>query len=111
MKSKSRKPTGKEIEFIFKVKRLPCIICKAKAPSQAHHICDTGRRMGHAYILPLCEKCHIGQDGFTGLNRSAWDKSLANQLKLCQQVYMSLNMVMPIPTSKIVGYYERMLET
>lgn len=89
-------------KWIMLVKSQPCIVCDAPPPSEFHHICDTGRRMGHEFGLPLCINCHRGQDGFTGKNRSAWDKSLPNQLLLCERLYERLERDMPEYTSKVV---------
>ncbi len=111
--NKKRKPTEEESRLIAEVKLFPCIICYPEffekadskvypAGSEYHHICDTGRRLGHAWGLPLCISCHRGDNGFAGKNRSAWDKSLANQLTLCRKVYKNLGREMPELTTKIV---------
>ena|GEM_PF-5095443 len=73
-------------EYMAKVSELPCIICAASPPSEVHHITHCGRRLGHDHTLPLCTNCHRGNDGFSGINRGAWDKSLNNQLALLERV-------------------------
>lgn len=86
-----KKPaTKKEREHIIKIKELACIICGYPPPSDCHHITECGRRLGHMFTLPLCMECHRGRNGFSGLNRSAWDKSLANQLRLLEIVNKKL---------------------
>ena len=92
----------KEKAFIFEVKSLPCVICNAPPPSDFHHICDTGRRLGHDDGLSLCYTCHRGDNGFSGKNRSAWDKSLKNQIELCKLVYKKLGKEWKEPITKIV---------
>ncbi len=99
----ARKPATKaEKEHLMTIKRMSCCICGCYGVD-AHHICDTGRRLGHYFTLPLCKKCHTGRDGFSGLNRQAWDKSLKSQLELCRKVYEKLGKAMPEPTTKIVS--------
>lgn len=82
-----KKPaTAEEKAFMKAVKQLPCIICGHAPISEFHHITKYGRRLGHMFGLPLCVECHRGNDGFSGINRSAWDKSLENQLGLLEKV-------------------------
>jgi hypothetical protein len=96
--------TKLEREHLLAVKGLPCVICNHPPISEAHHICDTGRRLGHSFVLPLCANCHRGDNGFSGKNRSAWDKSLKNQLELCKQVYKLLGREWKQPFSKLRQY-------
>jgi hypothetical protein len=98
-----------EKEFILKIKNMPCCICNASAPSEADHVTDRGRRLGHEWLIPLCVSCHRGQNGYTS-HKCTWDKSSANQFKLCKKTYEKLGLVMPMPYSKLPNYYERMLE-
>jgi len=84
-----KKPTKDEFERMAKVSQLPCIVC-GKRPVEVHHITQCGRRLGHMFTLPLCVNCHRGNDGFSGINRSAWDKSLENQLNLLDIVNQQL---------------------
>lgn len=79
----SKPATKEEKEWMDAISQLPCVICHAR-PVEVHHITRCGRRMGHLYTLPLCVNCHRGDDGFSGKNRKAWDKSLPNQLRLLQ---------------------------
>lgn len=85
-----KKPTKDESERMAKVSQLPCIICNRPPVSEVHHITQCGRRLGHMFTLPLCTNCHRGDDGFSGINRSAWDKSLENQLNLLDVVNQML---------------------
>lgn len=48
---------------IEKVKSLPCCLCGAHAPSDAHHILESrikGRKPGAFCTIPLCKDCHQG---------------------------------------------------
>lgn len=54
--------TTKEREHLSAIKSLPCVVCGASAPSDAHHI-----RQGSAYYcIPLCNSCH--QDPHNGIH-------------------------------------------
>lgn len=79
-----------ERKHLEKIKQLDCQACGASGPSEAHHITDCGRRLGHFFTLALCPECHRGSNGFSGINREAWDKSLTTQLKLCVQAHEML---------------------
>lgn len=92
----------KEKLFVSAVKGLPCVICNAPPPSEFHHICDTGRRLGHLFGLSLCASCHRGNDGFSGINRAAWDKSLQSQLFLLKVVCKKLKVKPPVYKTKVV---------
>jgi hypothetical protein len=84
--AKKKAPTKAEREHMGKIKQLPCVVCDHPPPSDCHHITQCGRRLGHLHTLPLCYECHRGNNGFSGINRSAWDKSLSNQLHLLEKV-------------------------
>lgn len=49
---------------IGRVKSLPCALCAASAPSDAHHILEgriQGRRSDDFVTIPLCKDCHQGE--------------------------------------------------
>jgi hypothetical protein len=57
MRSKNSKSiTTREHEHMGAVKRLPCSVCDAPAPSDAHHI-NQGQ---HFTVVALCKSCHQG---------------------------------------------------
>ncbi|HQQ68780.1 MAG TPA: hypothetical protein PLL92_00485 [Alicycliphilus sp.] len=54
--------TAREREHMGRVKALPCSICDAPAPSEAHHI-----KQGHQFTaVALCPDCHRGHNGLHG---------------------------------------------
>ena len=54
--------TAREREHLGRVKALPCSICDAPAPSEAHHI-----KQGHQFTaVALCPDCHRGHNGLHG---------------------------------------------
>ena len=69
MQSKNSKPlTARERAHLLAVKSLPCSVCSAEPPSDAHHI-KQGR---HFCAVALCKDCH--QDPTMGWHgsRAAW---------------------------------------
>lgn len=69
MQSKNHKAkTQAESEHIGRVKSLPCSVCNAPPPSDAHHI----KQQSHFTVVSLCKDCHQGQ--ILGLHgqRAAW---------------------------------------
>ncbi|MFZ7320476.1 hypothetical protein [Comamonas jiangduensis] len=60
--------TAKEREHLAKVKDLPCSVCDALGPSEAHHI-QQGRQFT---AVALCTDCHRGShNGWHG-RRHMW---------------------------------------
>lgn len=58
--------TPREREHIARVKALPCSVCDAPGPSQAHHI-----KQGQQWtVIALCPDCHQGSfNGWHGQRR------------------------------------------
>jgi hypothetical protein len=74
------KLTPKERAYLLTVKNLPCGVCGAAPPSDAHHI-----EQGLQYLtIPLCRDCHTG--GHNGIHgrRSIW-----NVLKKTEQTVLN----------------------
>ena len=64
----SRNISAAEREHIQRVKELPCSVCDAGGPSDAHHI----RQGSHWTVVALCKDCHQGAVlGWHGQKR-AW---------------------------------------
>lgn len=62
------RPTAAERRHMARIKAMPCAVCDAPPPSEAHHI--TQRTAFSA--IPLCPECHRGD--VLGLHgqRRAW---------------------------------------
>lgn len=59
------KPRASERRHLARVKSLPCSVCNAAAPSEAHHI-----KQSTAFLcIPLCESCH--RSSFNGIHGQA----------------------------------------
>ena len=63
----SKNLSKKDREHLFEVKSLPCGVCGASGPSDAHHI-EQGL---HYLCIPLCKDCHTGYNGIHG-TKSLW---------------------------------------
>lgn len=63
MQSKNKKaPTKAEAEHIARIKDMPCGVCEAPGPSEAHEL-----RQGEWFTsVPLCSDCHRGS--FNGIH-------------------------------------------
>ena len=67
MRSKNSKPISKaESEWMAAVKSLPCSVCDAPGPSEAHHT----EQENHFTTVALCQECHRGSiNGWHGQKR------------------------------------------
>jgi hypothetical protein len=52
------------LEYMGKVKALPCVICGAPPPSEAHHCRSDGMARDDLKTIPLCIPCHTGPKGY-----------------------------------------------
>jgi hypothetical protein len=50
----NNKLTAKEREHLARIKELPCSLCDAPGPSEAHHV----RQHSQYLCIPLCPSCH-----------------------------------------------------
>ena len=61
----NNRPTPVEKRHLQKIKEMPCGVCNAPGPSDAHHI-----KQGLQYLcIPLCKDCHQGS--FNGIHGQA----------------------------------------
>lgn len=59
--------TAKERAHLLRVKSLPCSVCDAPPPSDAHHT-----KQSNPYTtVALCRDCHQGPNGWHG-DRALW---------------------------------------
>jgi hypothetical protein len=57
-----------------RVKLLPCICCGHPQPSIAHHVTGDGKPRNDMRVIPLCEPCHVGQNGYHRAKKSWVEK-------------------------------------
>lgn len=56
---------AREREHLAKVKALPCSVCDAPGPSEAHHV----KQHKQMLCIPLCASCH--RSSFNGIHGQA----------------------------------------
>ena len=59
--------TKREREHLARVKALPCSLCDAPAPSEAHHVVQHRQYL----CVALCPDCHRGTLGWHG-TKALW---------------------------------------
>ena len=57
--------TAREREHLGRVKAMPCSVCDAHGPSEAHHI----KQHRQMLCIPLCASCH--RSSFNGIHGQA----------------------------------------
>lgn len=65
---KSRAFTRAEAAHVEAVKMLPCSLCDAPGPSDAHHI----RQGQHMTTVALCRDCHMGSENGWHGRKTMW---------------------------------------
>jgi hypothetical protein len=82
--------TKSEQSHLLNIKSLPCGVCGHPAPSDAHHITDSGRRIGHYATIPLCKSCH--QDNHNGIHgrQAMWKIYKVNELDVLNKTIEKL---------------------
>ncbi len=87
MQSKNKKPmTRGEREHVTRVKELPCGVCEAPGPSEAHEI-----KQGQWFLsIPLCPDCHRGSfNGIHGQSR-IWQVAKKNEMSVLNETIEKL---------------------
>lgn len=72
MQSKNKRTSTAERIHLAAIKQLPCSVCDAPGPSEAHHI----KQSSAWTCVALCDECHRGPLGIHG------DKTLLRIHKL-----------------------------
>ena len=55
------KATPAELEYLARVKQLPCCLCvgdEQRTPTEGHHLKLGNQRIGHFYVIPVCQWHH-----------------------------------------------------
>lgn len=69
-KPKNRTKAG--YAHMHKVKQLPCVVCGAPPPSEAHHCRSDGTLKDDFKTISLCRNHHTGADGYH-TNKRKWE--------------------------------------
>ena len=80
---------AEERKHVGFVKQLPCSVCEAPAPSEAHHI----KQHRQWICVALCTSCHTGSlMGWHGQKR-AWALAKMDELDALNQTLKNLNLL------------------
>ena len=71
----NNKLTAKQRVHIGQVKELPCSVCDAPPPSDAHHI----KQHRQYTCVALCKDCHQGYNGWHG-TKAYWNIKKMDEL-------------------------------
>jgi hypothetical protein len=82
----NNRPTKKESAHLYLVKELPCAVCEAPGPSDAHHI----EQHMQYLCIPLCKDCHQGSfNGIHGQKR-IWNALKKTEMSCLNQTIKQL---------------------
>lgn len=87
------KYTKSEITHFERIKSMPCSLCGASEPSDAHHILEgrtPGRKSPTYTAIPLCKSCH--QDSHNGIhgNQAMWRVMRKTELQCLSETIETL---------------------
>ena len=77
-KKMNNKLTARERRHLAAVKELPCGVCGASGPSDAHHI-EQGKQF---LCIPLCKDCHQGAHNGIHGQRRIWNVMKKTELSV-----------------------------
>ena len=86
MASQERKDA---LAHMGRVKQLPCIVCAAPPPSEAHHCTGDGMARDDMKTIPLCYACHRGPRGYHAAKRT-WEANNGKDYDLVPRVMFLL---------------------
>lgn len=78
--------TPAESEHMGRIKEMPCSVCGAAGPSEAHHI-EQGM---HFATIPLCADCHRGSHNGIHGRRSMWNVMRKTELSCLNETIARL---------------------
>lgn len=82
----NNKLTAKEKKHLEKIKSMPCGVCGAVGPSDAHHI----EQHKQYLCIPLCKDCHQGShNGIHGQKR-IWSVLKKDELSVLNETIKAL---------------------
>jgi hypothetical protein len=84
----SKNLTKADREHLAAVKSLPCGVCEAAPPSDAHHI-EQGL---HYLCIPLCKDCHQGSNNGIHGRRAMWNVTKKTELSVLNDTVARLTL-------------------
>jgi hypothetical protein len=74
------------VAHMLRVKALPCIVCGAAPPTEAHHCTGGGMARNDWAVLPLCQPCHLRYHS----RKRTWVAENGQDFELLPRVYALL---------------------
>jgi hypothetical protein len=84
----NNKPTAEERRHLAAVKEMPCGVCGAEGPSDAHHI----EQHKQYLCIPLCKDCHQGSHNGLHGRRAMWGVMKKTELSVLNETIRRLTM-------------------
>lgn len=84
----SKNLTDSDRNHLHKIKSMPCGVCGAAGPSDAHHI-EQGM---HYLCIPLCKDCHQGAHNGIHGRKSIWQVLKKTELNVLNQTIKNLTL-------------------
>ena len=81
----NNRPNNRERLHLAKIKEMPCGVCDASPPSDAHHIVQHNQYL----CIPLCKDCHQGYNGIHG-TKALWRVRKLDELMVLNETIRSI---------------------
>jgi hypothetical protein len=81
----NNRPNTRERLHLAKIKEMPCGVCNASPPSDAHHIVQHNQYL----CIPLCKDCHQGYNGIHG-TKALWRVRKLDELMVLNETIRSI---------------------
>ncbi len=81
----NNRPNNRERLHLAKIKEMPCGVCDASPPSDAHHIVQHNQYL----CIPLCKDCHQGYNGIHG-TKALWRIRKLDELMVLNETIRSI---------------------
>jgi hypothetical protein len=81
----NNRPNNRERLHLAKIKEMPCGVCNASGPSDAHHIVQHNQYL----CIPLCKDCHQGYNGIHG-TKALWRIRKLDELMVLNETIRSI---------------------
>ena len=82
----NNKPTAEERRHLAAIKEMPCGVCGAEGPSDAHHI----EQHKQYLCIPLCKDCHQGSHNGIHGRRAIWGVTKKTPLSVLNETIRRL---------------------
>lgn len=105
IKSRPKSRSAAKRTHIEAVKRMPCAVCGAPGPSDAHHaICDrySQRRAPDTFCVPLCKDHHQNGPEAIHQDKTAWVRRWGPDWAFLPSIYAALGQSIPADVAAFI---------